>query len=125
MTNPIKGEVPLVLADGRRFVLVLDIEALVDAEAAYEKPMAILLSDVSQGFLGATAALLQGALQRLNPVSRREALEMLTTDQGEVSRALTAAVELAYPEQSAGGKAAAAAPRPRGKASGRSGAKPG
>lgn len=125
MTNPVKGEVVLTLADGRRFTLVLDMEALVDAETAYGKPMPRMMADAAEGFMGATAALLQGALARHNPVSRSEALEMLRTDLEAVGTALTKASELAFPEQSAGGKAGAAAAKPGGKRSGRNGAKPG
>ena len=32
MANPVKGEAPLVLSDGREFTLVLDMEAMLSAE---------------------------------------------------------------------------------------------
>lgn len=120
--NPVKGEAPLVLSDGRRFTLVLDMEALVDAESAYGKPMAKMMGDASQGFMGATAALLQGALARHNPMSRGDVLEMLRTDANAVTEALSKASETAFPEATEGNAAKAASPQ-AGKTSGRSGAK--
>lgn len=125
MTNPIKGEVPLVLADGRKLTLILDMEALVDAESAYGKPMGKMLADAGEGFVGATVALLIGAAARRNPISRGEALEMLRVDAGAVGQALQAAVAASHEDVSAGGNAAAPAAHPAGKSSGRSGAKRG
>lgn len=123
--NPVKGEAPLVLSDGRRFTLVLDMEALVDAESAYGKPMPQMMADAGKGFIGATAALLQGALARHNPTARGVVLEMLRTDSEAVGDALTKASQSAFPDESAGGNASKAASPQRGKTSGRSGAKQG
>ncbi len=125
MANPVKGEVPLVLKDGRYFSIVLDMEALVEAESAYGKPLGKLMADAAQGFMGATAAVLQGALSRHHQVTRGEVLAMLGTDQEAVTDALSKAGEAAFPEVSAGGNVSGAPAKPRGKSSGRSGAKRG
>ena len=69
--NPVKGEVPLKLSDGREFVLVLDFEALVEAESAYGKPLAQVMADAATGFVGATRALLYGALRAKHPAVTR------------------------------------------------------
>lgn len=120
--NPIKGEVPLVLHDGRNLTLVLDMEAMVEAESIYGKPLQKLMADAGTGFMGAMGALLQGALSRHHEVSRGEALEMLRVDGDAIAVALGKATEAAFP--SAEGNAPAA-PRQRGKPSGRNGAKRG
>lgn len=121
MMNPVKGEVPLVLSDKRTFTLVLDMEALVEAEAAYRKPLAQMMADASAGFLGAQAAMLQGALSRHHNVTRGEALDMLRTDLEPVVAALSAAGQAAFPD--ATGEPGNGAPPPAGKTSGASGAK--
>ena len=128
MANPVKGEVPLVLADGRRFTIVLDMEALVEAETIYGKPMAQMLADMNAGFLGAQGAVLQGALIRHHPrVTRAEALEMFRTDADACGEAMTEAVKASFPDTTPG-RAEGNAPAqkaPGGKRSGRSGAKRG
>jgi hypothetical protein len=122
--NPIKGEVPLKLSDGREFVLVLDIEALVEAEAAYGKPVAQVMADASAGFIGASRALLYGSLRARHPsITLREASAIMV-DGEHVLDALSAAAEAAMPsDASTEGNAARPKPSPRGKSSGRSGAK--
>lgn len=126
MPNPLKGETPLRVADGREFTLVLDFEALIQAESVYGKPLGALMAEAGQGFIGASRALLYGALKTKHPaVSLRDAAEMLQTDGDVVSDALTAAADAAFPESE--GKDAGnvrPAPSPPGKRSGRSGAKP-
>lgn len=120
--NPVKGEAPLVLHDGRSLTLVLDMEAMVEAEAAYGKPLPKLLADAGEGFMGAMGALLQGALARHHKIGRTEALEMLRSDPDAVAVALGEASEKAFPKASAEGKAG----KPRGgKTSGGNGAKRG
>ena len=122
MPNPIKGEVPLKLSDGRDFVLVLDMEALVEAESAYGKPLPQMMSDASQGFVGAVRAMLYGALRTKQPrVTLGEASAMFISDPEAVSAALEQAATLAFPQAAEGGESAN--PRPRGKTSGASGAK--
>lgn len=119
--NPLRGEVPLVLSDGRNLKLVLDMEAMIEAEAAYGKPLGKLMADAQAGFLGATGALLQGALSRHHDITRGEALEMIRTDMPAVSDALDKAAQAAFPEASTEGKVPPK--RQPGKRSGASGAK--
>lgn len=122
MTNPIKGEVPVRLSDGRELTLVLDMEALVAAEAAYGKPMSKLMADALEGFMGALGALMQGALARHQPrMTRGEALSLLTSDEGVVTEALGRAAEVAFPEVKGGNVVAP----PDGKNSGSSGSRRG
>jgi hypothetical protein len=119
--NPIKGEVPLKLSDGREFTLVLDMEALVEAEAAYGKPLAQVMADASAGFVGASRALLYGAMRAHHPsVTLREASALFMQHGEAVSETLTAAADAAMPASAEGnvGKP------PRGQTSGGSGAKP-
>lgn len=125
MGNPIKGETPLVLSDGREFTLVLDMEALVEAEGIYGKPLAKLMGEAAAGFMGATAALLQGAASRNHAMNRSEALEILRVDGEAVAEALAKASEAAFPDEDKSGNAKAPAKKRAGKASGRSGAKQG
>ena len=123
MPNPIKGEVPLKLSDGREFVLVLDMEALVEAETAYRKPLAQLMADASAGFVGASRALLYGAMRAHHPsVTLRDASAMFMQHGEEVSQALSDAAEAAMPEASSA-EGNVEKP-PRGPTSGGSGAKP-
>ncbi|MAG24956.1 hypothetical protein CMI47_05190 [Candidatus Pacearchaeota archaeon] len=128
MANAIKGETPLVLSDGREFTLVLDMEALVEAETIYGKPLSKLMEDAMSGFMGAAAAMLQGAAARHHGLKRGDALEIIRTDMGEVVEALTRASESAFPDEVEAGNAPAPKPKakkPRGKTSGRNGAKQG
>ncbi len=122
MSNPIRGETPLKLGDGREFTLVLDFEALVEAESAYGKPLAVLMSDAGAGFVGASRALLFGALRTKHPgVSLRDASAILQTDGDTVGTALTLAADAAFPD--AGKAEGKEGKNPPGRASGRSGAK--
>lgn len=134
MTNPLKGEVPLTLADGRELLLVLDFHALVVAERAYGKPMPEMLADALRGFVGATTAILFGALQSRQPtVTQGEAEALFASDGEAVQRALDAASDAAFPpapgkagDTAEDRKAGNAAARARaGKSSGASGAKAG
>lgn len=126
MANPVKGEMPLVLADGRRFTLVLDMEALLAVEDATGKPLPEVMARAAAGFLTAMAAIAQAAFLRHHPeVTRAEVLAILQTDQGALSDALGKASETAFPTQSAGGNGGPKARRPAGKTSGPSGAKRG
>src|SRR6478609_4662181 len=119
--NPIKGEVPLRLSDGREFVLVLDFEALVEAEGAYGKPLAQVMADASAGFVGASRALLYGALRAKHPgITLRDASALFLEHADDVSAALEQAATAAFPDASAEGNAGS--PQ-RGPTSGGSGAK--
>ena len=121
--NPVKGEVPLKLSDGREFVLVLDFEALVEAESAYGKPLAQVMADAATGFVGATRALLYGALRAKHPaVTLRDASALFLEHSDEVSAALEKAATAAIPDK-ASAEGNVGKPR-RGKTSGASGAKP-
>ena len=125
--NPVKGETPLVLGDGRAFTLVLDHEALLGIEQTYGKPLPRVMADASEGFLSAVTAIAQAAFARHHPeVTRGEIAEMVMgKDEEALSAALSAAVETAFPSKKPAGNAPAPkAEQPlRGKTSGRSGAK--
>lgn len=122
--NPIKGEVPLKLSDGREFTLVLDFEALVEAEAVYGKPLARVMADASAGFVGASRALLYGALKAKHPATTlRDASALFLGHAGAVSEALESAATAAFPD-SASAEGNVGKPSPPGRRSGRSGAKP-
>lgn len=126
MANMLKGEVPLNLEDGRKLTLVFDHEALIEAESEYGKPLHKVLQDATTGFMGATAALLYGALRaKHSALSKKDVLEMLFESADAIGEALGKAVEASMPpksEPSAEGKAKA--PRRAGKTSGASGVKP-
>jgi hypothetical protein len=123
MPNIVKGQVPLTLSDGRSLTLVLDFDALVEAEGAYRKPLGALMADASAGFVGAVRALLYGALRSHHPeMSLRDAGDLFSTDADAIKDALAHAGDAAFPKEGKEG------PNPpvktqRGKTSGRSGAK--
>lgn len=125
MANLLKGEVPLVLADKREFTLVFDMDALIEAEGAYGKPMHQLAADASQGFLGALRAMLYGALRARHPdVALEEVSDIILEDTLSVTTALTKALERSMPEPGPSGPAGNARPAPqRGRISGGNGAK--
>lgn len=127
MTNPVKGEVPLVLSDGRAFTLVLDMEALLSIETAVNKPLGQVMAEAGAGFMSSVAAVAQAAFARNHPdVTRAEILEVLFSEDKEaLSDALGAATEAAFGKPSAAGNVQAAKPPKRqpGKNSGSNGAK--
>ncbi|MBX7496761.1 hypothetical protein K3172_12920 [Qipengyuania sp. 6B39] len=124
--NPLKGEVALVLSDGREFTLALDMEAMLTVEEATGKPLAKVMAMAGEGFLSASAAIALAAFQRHHPeITRADVLEMIRTDPEAVSAALEQASAAAFPEDKPGNAKAPKAARPRGKSSGRSGAKRG
>lgn len=125
MANPVKGETPLVLSDGRAFTLVLDMEALVSVEDATGKPLSQIMSEAGRGFMTAQAAIAVAAFSRHHPdVTRGDVLEMLfSEDQSAVADALGKATEAAFPKANAEGNVPAK--RQGGKNSGRNGAKRG
>ena len=124
MANPVKGETPLKLDDGREFTLVMDFEGLVEAEGAYGKPMERMMQDAAAGFMGASRALLFGALQAHHPeMTLRDASNILGRNTDLVTEALTKATEAAFPEladEDVGNDSP-----PRGRPSGDNGAKQG
>lgn len=124
--NPIKGEAVLALGDGRRFTLVLDFEALIAAEAAYGKPLAMLMADAKAGFIGAVRALLIGALDRHHPdMGPADASAILQSDMDAVGTAMEAAVDAAFPNETGGEDRESGKARPDGKSYGANGARQG
>lgn len=123
MTNPVVGQVALKLSDGREFTMILDMEALVEAESAYGKPLPRMMADAAAGFVGAVRAMLYGSLRAKHPrITLGEATAMFMSDSDAVTLALEQAGEAAFPAANASeGKEAG---NPPGKPSGRSGAKP-
>jgi hypothetical protein len=128
MANFLKGEVPLVLADKRKLTLVFDMDALIEAEAAYGKPMHQVTADASKGFMGATRALVFGALQARHPeMTLKDAADILGANTMAITEALTRALDQSMPEpapSAPGNDAAPAAKRQPGKTSGANGAEP-
>lgn len=145
--NPVKGETPLVLSDGREFTLVADHAALAKAAQQYTgttkfrklfadmqpllgadgTPLLDEDGDPVKDTLPATAALLFGLLDAHHPgVTMREAWNMLMSDSDAVGEAIGEAVRLGFPDAEPGSaEGNAKAPPRRGKSSGRSGAKRG
>lgn len=126
MANILKGEIPLVLADKREFTLVFDMDALIEAEGVYGKPMHQVTADASKGFMGAIRALLYGAMRACHPeMSVADVGGLIGANTLAITQALTGAVDRAMPPpapKSAGGKAPVVAKRPPGRSSGASGA---
>lgn len=119
--NPLKGEVPLTLKDGRKYTLVIDMEALIEAESAYGKPLQQMMQDAAARFVGALRAILFGAMRAKHPdVTLRDASGIIMSDAEAVGTALSAAVGAGFPDVSEGKDG----PRPRGKTSGANGVKP-
>lgn len=131
MTNPLKGEARLQLNDGRSLALVLDFDGLIAAEQAYGKPLARLMAEAGEGFMGALRAILWGALQRHHAdMTMAEVGEIMLGSQQSVMAAVESAIDASMPASgsasgSEGDNAGNAGNRPAGKRSGRSGAKRG
>lgn len=121
MANSLKGETPLVLADGREFTLVLDMEALLSVEDLTGKPMQKVMAQAGEGFMTAVAAIAQAAFSRKHPdVTRADVLDIMLSDRDTLDAALGVAADSAFSKVAPGN---APAPKSRGKTSGRSGAK--
>lgn len=147
MANAIKGETPLVLSDGREFTLVADHAALIKAAQEYtgktklQKLMADMQpqmdeegnlaldedGDPVKDVMPATAAFLFGMFEAYHPeVTMRDATNMLLGEQERVLEAISEAADNGFPSGGKSGNAKAPkGPKPRGKTSGRSGAKQG
>lgn len=146
MPNRLKGEVPLRLADGREFVLLLDHEGLMQAAIAHtgKTKLRKLLSDLQpqvaedgtialdedgdpvKDTLPATKAVLFGALCAHHPeMSLRDAGNLLFAEQEKVAEALGEAMSLSFPDAEGDQDRGNAAASPASKTSGASGAKPG
>lgn len=125
MPNKLKGEIPLKLSDGREFVLVAGIEAMIEAEGLYGKPGAQIAADAAAGYMGAIRALFYGMLKRKHPdITPSDAGDLLSNHMDEVGAAMEASTEAASPPKSEGKEGANPPSGRRGKPSGRSGAKP-
>ena len=125
MANPVKGEAPLKLADGREFKLVLDMEAMIEAEEVSDRPLPEIMQRAQKGYMGAIATITQAAFLRNHPaIERSDIIAMLQTDQEAVTAAMMQAAKSAFPEPEEEDEGNGKTP-PRGKRSGRSGAKRG
>ena len=127
MANPVKGETPLVLSDGREFTLVLDNEALLSIEDTTGKPLHVVMAQIGQGYATAVAAFAQAAFGRHHPEMTRADVVgiVMGPDRPKLEEALSDATERAFPEAKAGNAPAPKAKPQRGKSSGRNGAKRG
>lgn len=128
MPPQMKAEVPLVLDDGRQFVLTMNHTVMFDAEQASSLPLPRLMAQAKVGFMGSVRTFLFAALQPRHPdVTLEEASEMTLREFDKVDAALTEAFKLAFPDAAEGKESANPQPKaPRtGKGSGASGAKPG
>lgn len=123
MSNSVKGQTPLKLADGREFVLVLDMEAMLHVEETTGKPLPKVVKMAQEGFMTAIAAIAQAAFSRHHPeLARAQVLEMLRTDASVLEKALGDATQAAFPKAEVG-KVPKGKPRPpAGKSFGASGA---
>lgn len=126
MANPVKGETPLVLSDGREFTLVLDMEALLTVEDVTGKPLPKVMQQASEGFMTAVAAIAQAAFTLHHPeIVRADVLAIMASDRDALTEALGKASDAAFPKAKEGNAKAPKGKTPRGKTSGRSGAKRG
>lgn len=125
MTNPVKGEAALILSDGRELTLVFSSGALIHAEVLCGKPTAQIMVEASKGFLGATSALLCGALQKFHKdITLEEAADIALTEGQRVREAIDRAAELAFPDADKAEKTEGKeSVNPPGNSSGPSGAK--
>lgn len=99
MANPVKGEVDLILNDGRKFVLTVDMEALIEGESVYGKPLSAMLGDMNRGFFGAIRAVLFGSLRdKHSHVTKEEAAAIIASDGSAVVDALHKATKAAFPD---------------------------
>lgn len=122
--NPVKGQTPLVLSDGREFTLALDMEAMLSIEDSTGKPLPKVMAQAGEGFMSATAAIAQAAFARNHPdVSRADVLAIMGSDGDRLAEALGKAADAAFPKDD--GKPGNAPKAQRGKTSGRSGVKRG
>lgn len=90
----------LTLADGRELTLEFDLDAFIEAESAYGKPMRALLADAKAGFIGSVRALLYGGLRKHHPeVTPALAGEIAMSRSEAAADALADAIEAAFPKQ--------------------------
>ena len=124
--NPVRGGTALVLSDKREFTLVLDMEAMLSIEETTGKPLPKVMAQASEGFMSATAAIAQAAFACHHPeITRSDVLKIMQSDSEALTAALGKAADAAFPQAEEGNGKAPKAKTPRGKTSGRSGAKRG
>lgn len=143
--NPILGETPLDLADGRSFILVADHSALVEAAQAYtgstklKKLMNDMVPEIGadgkvlvdedgdpvKDTIPASVAFLFGLLRTHHPdITLRDAQNILLSDVDRVAQAISLAMDRGFPDAKPGsGKVGNEPASPAGKNSGRSGVK--
>lgn len=143
--NPILGEAPLDLADGRSFILVADHSALVEAAQAYTGSTKLkkLMNDMVpltgpdgkvlvdedgdpvKDTIPASVAFLFGLLRTHHPeITLREAQNILLQDVDGVASAISVAMDRGFPDAKPNARKVGNVPASRaGKNSGRSGAK--
>lgn len=144
--NPVLGETPLDLADGRSFILVADHSALVEAAQAYTGSTKLkkLMNDMVplmgpdgnvlvdedgdpvKDTIPANVAFLFGLLLTHHPdMTLRMAQNILLSDIDRVAQAMSVAMDRGFPDAKPdSGKVGNGPASPVGKASGRNGAKP-
>jgi hypothetical protein len=124
VANPIKGEMPLKLSDGREFVLLSGTTALAEAEGVYGKPAHDIAADAQAGYMGAIRALFYGMLKRKQPsMTLDDAGDLLDQFFGEIEIAMEAAAKAAAAKQTEDRKSANPPKPRRGKTSGANGVK--
>lgn len=103
--NPMKGETPLKLSDGREFTLVSGFRAFVIAEKSYGAPIEKIQADAQAGFLGAGGVIFHAMLAVKHPeITIDEAGEILFAEQAAVMEAIGRAVENGAPTRKSGDK---------------------
>lgn len=101
--NPMRGEAPLEV-DGQRYTLVMDYNALVEAEDAADKPFPELMRQASAQRIGAVRALFYASLRRHHKlISLSEAGDILSQDAEGVAEALAVAIACAFPDDTGDG----------------------
>lgn len=124
MPNKLKGEILLKLNDGREFVLVAGMEAMIEAEGLYGKPSKQIATDAAEGYMGAIRALFYGMLKRKHPdIKPSDASDLLSEHMDEIGAAMEAASAAASPPESEGKDGTNPRSGRHGKPSGPSGAK--
>lgn len=123
--NPMKGETPLKLSDGREFTLVSGFRAFVIAERTYGAPIEKIQADAQAGFFSAGATIFHAMLAVKHPeITIDEAGEILFAESAAVMTAVADAAANGAPTAKAEGKKSGNAGA-AGTSSGRNGAKQG
>lgn len=103
--NPMKGETPLKLSDGREFTLVSGFRAFVIAEKSYGAPIDKIQADAEAGYLSAGATIFHAMLAVKHPeITIDEAGEILFSETAAVMTAVGEAVKNGSPAAKPGDK---------------------